>query len=128
MAKKAKTAKTAKKAKAARPSIDKKRLQRGIEAAVDNATGAPPPPVQPFAGTMRAIVARHAREIPREAVGSGVHEPSDDAPIEAKDVPNGRYRVDGSEFIVTVKRQQVVSIETAPPTLDPASVIAIPSS
>lgn len=44
------------------------------------------------------------------------------------DVPDARYRVDGSDMILTVKGRRLVTIEKAQPTADPKTYIKVPSN
>lgn len=130
---KAKTAKTSKASRRTRRDQQKPETRINPKAAADavkamaQAAVVEPPPSPPFAPTLRAINARFVRSMPQAVVSSGVHEPDNDNPVDAKDVPNGRYRVDGSDFIIEVKGEKVVLFERAQPTSDPRDVIAVPS-
>jgi hypothetical protein len=46
---------------------------------------------------------------------------------DAKDVPDGKYRVDGSDYIYTFKGGELVLAERASPETDPADIIPVPT-
>lgn len=74
---------------------------------------------------LRGIQARFSHAVPEAAASSGVHEPEEGS-IEAKDVPNGRYRVAGSDWIMEVKNHAVALFQRAHPTLDPKGIKEVP--
>jgi hypothetical protein len=86
--------------------------------------------------TLQRISAAFSRNVPLAAASSGVHDvvaareaPRPDVPNvgpSAKGVPDGRYRVEGNDYIVTIDGGEAMLFERAQPETDPAEYILVP--
>lgn len=66
--------------------------------------------------------------VPQDAAQSGAYEPKDDPRFAgATPVPDGRYRITGSDWILTVRSRRLTLIERALPEVDPAGYVTVPS-
>jgi hypothetical protein len=114
------------------PGVQQVRIVTGPPAVKDR----PDPAPADIARQVRAINGDIARNTPRDLVASGAYDVTGQrAALEAQmrqfpnaeEVPNGRYRVDGSEYILTIKGGELVTIERAHADTDPSDIIPVPT-
>lgn len=99
----------------------------------------PPRPALPdHFHEVRRISTAFSHAVPQEALATGaldLERKREPAPVvpgldlgrDPKGVPDGRYRVDGNDWIVTFKGGKVASFERGRPDTDPSDIIAVPS-
>jgi hypothetical protein len=98
----------------------------------------PQPAEGDVAKTMRAIHVAFARDVPVDMVRSGRFDLEGQRKAaetalqkfgpSPEDVPDGRYRVDGADYIYTVKGGELVMVEKARPETDPSDITAVPNN
>ena len=84
------------------------------------------------AETIQHITIEFGKNLPQAAVTAGKYEAAqaeeEGLVIQpASGVPDGRYRVEGHDWIITVAGEQTVLFERGGPSTDPATVTSVPA-
>lgn len=77
---------------------------------------------------IRRIVGTFSRDVPQKARMQGHYKAREDDRLadEEVDAPNGRYRVTGSDWIITIKNKRfTIAQRAAPPDFGGKGVIAV---